>query len=257
MGLLMVLPSAALYARQTARTVVPDGMVLIADGKYQALYDNGGDVDGVAVSAFFVDENPVTNGEFLTFVMAHPKWQRSYVSPLFAESSYLINWAGDTDLGTVGVDQPVTGVSWFAAKAFAKSKGNRLPTVAEWEYVAGAGQNSPRGKDEEDFERNLLILTNQPQPNPLPKVGQSEGNYWGVRDLHGLVWEWVLDFNSALITGESRADANLERKLFCGSGVVGASDFTDYTAFMRFAFRGSISASYSGSNLGFRTVRSL
>ena len=253
----MALPSAALFARQTAKNLVPDGMVLVAAGTYEALYDNGGDVNAVAVSAFFMDENPVTNGDFLDFVRQNPRWQRSQISPLFAESSYLSKWAGDTDLGSLGPDQPVVQVSWFAAKAYAKWKGNRLPTVAEWEYAASAGQRSARGKDEEGFERNLLFLTNRPVPKQLPAVGHSQANYWGVRDLHGLVWEWVVDFNSALVTGESRADANLERKLFCGSGVVGASDFTDYAAFMRFAFRGSVSAAYAGSNLGFRTVRSL
>ncbi|MDA1028958.1 MAG: formylglycine-generating enzyme family protein [Bacteroidetes bacterium] len=256
-GMLTALPSASLFARQKARTVVPKGMVLVGSGVYKALYDNGGKFDGVDVPSFFIDENPVTNAEFLTFVTQNPKWRRSKISPLFAESTYLANWAGDVNLGKLGPNEPVTNVSWFAAKSYAKWKGNRLPTVAEWEYVAGAGTRSARGKDEPGFEKRVLILTNQPTPKPLPDVGQSSPNYWGVRDLHGLVWEWVLNFNSALVTGESRADANLERKLFCGSGVVGASDFTDYAAFMRFAFRGSVNASYSGANLGFRTVRSM
>ena len=66
-----------------------------------------------------------------------------------------------------------------------------------------------------------------------------------------------MDFNSALVTRESRADASLERKLYCGSGVVGASDFTDYAAFMRFAFRASLKANYAVPNLGFRTVKDL
>jgi len=256
-GLLTVLPSAALFGRQTLNMPPPEGMVFVSEGMFKPLYDNGGDQEGVVVRSFFIDVNPVTNGDFLAFVTANPKWQRSAISPLFAESTYLRGWAGDTDLGSLGLHQPVTNVSWFAAKAYARWKGNRLPTIAEWEYVAGAGLLSAEGKEEPGFEKRILELTNQPAPRPLPDVGINPGNYWGVKDLHGLVWEWVSDFNSALITGESRADANLERKLFCGSGVVGASDFTDYAAFMRFAFRGSVTAAYSGSNLGFRTVRSL
>ena len=74
----------------------------------------------------------------------------------------------------------------------------------------------------------------------------------GVWDLHGLVWEWVEDFNSSLVTGESRADAALERSLFCGSGALGASAFLDYAAFMRQALRSSLRASYTMRNLGFR-----
>jgi len=257
LGLLAISLPAALFAMQTSRNTTPEGMLLISGGVYKPLYDNGGDVEGVALAPFYMDENPVTVGDFLEFVTANPTWRKSVISPLFSEESYLLLWKDDLNPGSLGRKEPVTHVSWFAAKAFAKWKGNRLPTIAEWEYVGSAGLRSPDGKTEMDFQKNLLALTNQPKPNPLPDVGGSPPNYWGIRDMHGLLWEWVSDFNSALITGESRADASLERKLYCGSGVVGASDFTDYAAFMRYAFRASVTAAYSGSNLGFRTVRSL
>ena len=73
--------------------------------------------------------------------------------------------------------------------------------------------------------------------------------------MHGLVWEWTRDFNNALITGASRSDSGVERNLFCGGGAVGSSDFTDYGAFMRFAFRGSLRGDYAVSSLGFRCAR--
>ena len=38
----------------------------------------------------------------------------------------------------------------------------------------------------------------------LAPVGASPANYWGVYDLHGLIWEWVEDFNSALVVTDSR-----------------------------------------------------
>jgi len=56
------------------------------------------------------------------------------------------------------------------------------------------------------------------------------------------------------VTGESRADASLERSLYCGSGAAGATDFEDYGAFMRYAFRSSLEARYNVANLGFRGV---
>jgi formylglycine-generating enzyme required for sulfatase activity len=95
----------------------------------------------------------------------------------------------------------------------------------------------------------------RPSRDPLPPVGTTMRNVYGVADLHGLIWEWTLDFNSALVTGESRADASLERTLYCGSGAVGAADFEDYAAFMRYAFRSSLEAHYGVPNLGFRGVR--
>jgi formylglycine-generating enzyme required for sulfatase activity len=78
-----------------------------------------------------------------------------------------------------------------------------------------------------------------------------------VEDLHALVWEWTLDFNSALVSGESRGDASLDRTLYCGAGASNAADFADYAAFMRFAYRASLEANYTTGQLGFRTARSV
>ena len=89
----------------------------------------------------------------------------------------------------------------------------------------------------------------------LPAVGLGRPNLHGVRDLHGLVWEWVEDFNSAMVTGESRADSGLERNLFCGAGAVGAKDTGDYAAFMRQALRSSLKANNTTTSLGFRCAR--
>ena len=91
----------------------------------------------------------------------------------------------------------------------------------------------------------------------MPPVTAGLRNVYGVVGLHGLVWEWTLDFNSALVTGESRADASLDRSRYCGSGAAGAGDFEDYAAFMRYAFRSSLEARYTVPNLGFRGVRPL
>ena len=91
----------------------------------------------------------------------------------------------------------------------------------------------------------------------LPAVGTGVRNVWGVEDLHALVWEWTLDFNSALVSGESRGDASLDRTLYCGAGASNAADFADYAAFMRFAYRASLEANYTTGQLGFRTARSL
>lgn len=94
-------------------------------------------------------------------------------------------------------------------------------------------------------------------PAILPAAGLGRPNFYGARDLHGLVWEWVEDFNTAMVTGESRADTGLERDLFCGAGSVGAKDTTDYAAFMRQALRSSLKANNTTTSLGFRCARDL
>ena len=245
-------------ASQAQDRSAADDMILIPAGIYTPLYNNKGDSGRVEVSAFYIDTYPVTNAEYLAFVTANPKWRRSQVKRLFADETYLHHWAGDLDLGrdneTLG-KSPVTNVSWFAARAYASWKGKRLPTQAEWEYVASASTTRPYGAEDPGFNAFILEWYGRPSPDTLPLVGEGAANYWGVHDLHGLIWEWVEDFNSALITGESRADTGLERKLYCGSGSVGSSDVSDYASFMRYAFRSSLKASYTVPNLGFRCAK--
>jgi formylglycine-generating enzyme required for sulfatase activity len=73
--------------------------------------------------------------------------------------------------------------------------------------------------------------------------------------MHGLVWEWTSDFNSAMMTGDARNDAGLERQLFCGSGAAGVGNPGNYPAFMRFGLRSSLRANYTVHNLGFRCAK--
>ena len=51
---------------------------------------------------------------------------------------------------------------------------------------------------------------------PVPPVGSGFRSVYGPGGLHGLVWEWTLDFNSALITGESRGDSALDARSTAG-----------------------------------------
>ncbi|MBI2516230.1 MAG: formylglycine-generating enzyme family protein [Opitutae bacterium] len=233
-------------------------MVRIPAGVYVPLFRTTKDPAQVNVAAFLLDAQPVTNAEFLAFVTANPKWRRSQVSPLFADSSYLENWAGDLQPGDrAPLHAPVVRVSWFAARAYARWAGKRLPMTAEWELAAGAGYTRPDGKNDEALNRDLYAWLARPVPAVQADVATAKPNFHGVRGLHGLVWEWVDDFNTAMVTGESRADSGLDRDLFCGAGSVGAKDTSDYAAFMRMALRSSLKGNNTTSSLGFRCAQSL
>ncbi len=228
----------------------------IPAGTYVPIQRSTRDAAQVAVPAFLLDECPVTNADFLAFVTANPKWRRSQVSRIFADESYLGHWAGDLEPGTQAPpDAPVVRVSWFAARAYARWAGKRLPTTAEWELAAAAGYTSPDGRKDEALQRDLYAWLARPVPPVQAGVATARPDFHGVRGLHGLVWEWVDDFNTAMVTGESRGDAGLERDLFCGAGAVGAKDPTDYAAFMRAALRSSLQANNTTTSLGFRCAR--
>ncbi len=258
--LLLVLGVADLAADEGKQGALPPGMVAVPAGIYTPLFRSDRDAKTVAVKSLFLDATPVTNAEFLEFVRAQPRWQRSQVKRIFADESYLKHWVGDLELGTnaaVVARQPVTQVSWFAAKAFAVWKGKRLPTTEEWELAAGVGFSQADGSKDAEFLRAVNRWYSTPSPAVLPMVAAGRTNCFGLHDLHGLVWEWTSDFNSSLVTGDARGDSGLERQLFCGSGSLGATDRANYTAFMRFGFRSSLKAAYTVPNLGFRCARDL
>jgi sulfatase modifying factor 1 len=233
-------------------------MVKLPAGVYVPLSRTVQEPAEVPVAAFRLDVLPVTNAEFLAFVTAQPQWRRSRVSGLFADRSYLEHWTGELDPGPAAPPaSPVVRVSWFAARAYARWVGKRLPTTAEWEYAASAGYTTTDGKAEKAFVQDLYAWLARPVPAVLPGVETAKPNLHGARGLHGLVWEWVDDFNTAMVTGESRADGGLDRDLFCGAGAAGARDTSDYAAFMRQALRSSLKANNTTTSLGFRCAQDL
>lgn len=203
------------------------------------------------VGAFYLDTRPVTNAEYLEFVKTNSEWQKSKAKKIFVDKNYLSSWKSDLNFGTSEMARsPVVQVSWYAARAYCESQGKRLATVDEWEYV---GQMP--FKDKKDLQTVILEWYGAKAPWPLPAVMSRAPNVIGIHDMHGLIWEWTEDFNSSMVTGESRADTALDRNLFCGGGAANSADPSNYAAFMRYALRSSLKAKYTVQNLGFRCAR--
>ncbi len=91
-------------------------------------------------------------------------------------------------------DQPITHVNWREARHYCKKIGRRLPTEAEWEYSARAGNQTrfPWGNEVDD---DYLWYAANSSREPA-SVGQKKPNAWGLYDMVGGVWEWVEDWYS-------------------------------------------------------------
>jgi formylglycine-generating enzyme len=227
-------------------------VVKIGSGRFTPLYRPAPDVTDVAVPAFWLMTRPVTNADFLAFVAEHPEYRRSAIARVFADQRYLTHWSQDTQLGmSARAAQPVTNVSWFAASAFCEARGMRLPREAEWELAALASPRTQDASRDPAFRKALLDWYSTPRAE-LADVQRAGANVYGVFDLHGLIWEWVEDFNNAVVVADSRGDGDSTRDKFCGAGAVLAQDTLDYAAFMRVAMRSALEGAYTGALLGFR-----
>lgn len=251
-----IAPLAPSMATAQQGDEIAEDVVRVPGGRFQPFYrgTTGAPVD---VAPFALDVLPVTNEQFLAFVRATPRWRRSSAPGLFVDDHYLSHWAGDLELGEARPRQPVTNVSWFAARAYCASRGARLPTEAEWELVARADEHRADATEDPAFVRRILEWYSHPHRGALPDVGGSPPNVYGVRDLHGLAWEWVDDFDASMVSADDRQRGDAQMQRFCGGASLGAEDVRDYATFMRYAFRSSLEARYAVHNLGFRCARSL
>lgn len=189
-----------------------------------AVFDSVLPADGkaapAAIAAFAMRTEPVTNAEYLAFVTAHPAWRRGKVPSVLADGTYLAHWESAESLGEdARPAQPVTQVSWFAAEAFCKSEQARLPSWYEWEYAAAADAQRADARHDAAWRQRILDWYGRPATAPLADVG-GPPDVHGVRDLHGLVWEWVDDFNALLVSADSRDQGDADKTRFCGAGAL-------------------------------------
>ena len=244
----MMLPALAAGASAARYLSIPGGVFKSAL-KYE-------DTRQTRVAPFKLMRVPVTNADFLAFVRANPKWQRGKAPKVFAESRYLSHWSGPLALGPKAQpDQPVVNVSWFAADAYCKAQGARLPTWNEWEFVAAAAETRKDARKDPVWRERILRWYSRPSNRALMRVGLQSPNVYGVSDIHGLVWEWTGDVSSLLVDGDNRKQGDADQNKFCGAGALSMDDRENYAVLMRVALLSSVEAADVTTNLGFRCAK--
>ncbi len=112
---------------------------------------------------------------------------------------------------TIAPELPMHSVRWDEARAFCEKlsamdgKRYRLPTEAEWEYACRAGTTTAFniGSDGLSARDANIDDGSAASLSGLAPVGTlGRPNAWGLRDMHGNVWEWCSDWSAPYQRGD-------------------------------------------------------
>jgi len=246
-------------SRGPVMVVIPAGEFLMGSPASEAGRENAeGPQRRVTIRRFALAQLEVTFDEFDRFVDAPPGRKRPDDG----------GWGRGT--------RPVINVSWNDATAYAEwlsqqtREEYRLPTEAEWEYAARAGTTTPfsTGKclsatqanfnDRIEYAYAGCPASNQYLEKTQP-VGVFPANPFGLRDLHGNVWELVEDcyhenYSGAPVDGRAWLEQD---KGDCGRRVLRGGSWVNYPRNLRSAYRNWNTDDVANVYVGFRLARTL
>ena len=150
----------------------------------------------VTVEPFYLDRDEVTNGEYETFLLERElEWPSHWPSPERMTARFRA--------------QPVVGITWAEASAYAASIGKRLPFYAEWEFAAGGADHRryPWGDDPEGHVLPTDAAERAAEPTDWPSRRNAYDTYMrpaaqayssdvtpeGVINLFGNAREYVFE----------------------------------------------------------------
>lgn len=262
-----------------------DGMVWIPPGAYaqgDTVYPEEGPVAPVRVKGFWMDRHEVTNAQFAAFVAAtgyvtQAERQREaavFVMPKTIDGTEDIsqwwrlvggaNWrhpAGPDSTILGKENYPVIEVTEADALAYAHWKGRALPTEAEWEWAARAGDPQASHDHDQPIQANtwqgIFPVLNSGEDGfvGLAPIGCYGANAYGLYDMLGNVWELTSD-PYAPRHGDDPAGAitlrgGVRRTVIKGGSFLCAPN---YCMRYRSGAREGQEADLGASHLGFRTV---
>lgn len=226
-----------------------------------------------AVPPFYLDTTEVSNDAFVRW--ARPLGQAAW-SGLFQSNA--VSFYASATLGVIEgrESHPVVGVTWKGASAYCTARGARLPTEAEWEYVARGPQGDnryPWGRTKAPACGEVVGCAPCNEPRTLPvavndRSGSDISEFGMVMHLGGNVGEWVFDsyeekysrsscgpLTRVTLDGDVADDVCISRHLDSEASerVIRGGDFRAATAFeCRTTFRARARANEAFNTVGFR-----
>jgi len=192
---------------------IPDNMIRIPGGTFTMgclneerdgeCYDREKPAHEVTVSTFYMSAHEVTNEQFMVFLNAEGNQEEGGKAWYDEQDSRSrIKQVKNGYEVEVGYEQhPVTHVSWYAARAYARwlseqtGQNYRLPTEAEWEYAARGGEEGAKDNYLYSGSNNIDAVAWYYGNSGSDKhpVGRKQPNQLGLYDMSGNVREWVQD----------------------------------------------------------------
>jgi sulfatase modifying factor 1 len=178
--------SAALPADTSAAALTPPEpeMALIPGGEFWMGIDEPGlssPPHRVVLPPFYLDKTEVTNAAYEAFCKTTDRRLPEF-------------WGMEEYCSGPGFpNHPVVGISWRDAEAYAKWRGARLPTEAEWEYAARGGLQDKKNSHGDELDAALYAPTGYTGTATPSPVASFPPNGFGLCDMTGNVAEWVAD----------------------------------------------------------------
>ena len=155
-----------------------------------------------------------------------------------------------SDWGTVPTSSNAT---WNAATCNFSANGYRLPTEAEWEYLARGGNTSNSGQTTYSGSNTIgdVAWYADNSGSKTHEVKKKQANAKGLYDMTGNVWEWCWDWYGTITTDTASSGAS------SGSNrVVRGGSWYCYAGICTVRYRNGYYPDARGNLIGFRLVRS-
>ena len=202
----------------------------------------------VYLSTYEISRYEITNAQYRAFIETTNR-------PTPRGHNGEETWLDETFNGDT---QPVVGVTWFDAQAFAEWIGGSLPTEAQWERAARGteGRTYPWGDTPPKARQHANFARRYNRPIPVGQFPKGESPK-GIADLAGNVWEWCLDEYSPTFyqQGDAHNPLNLRFRDVLRSRVIRGGAWDVGRAFLRSSLRFKFYPLDSTHTIGFRVVR--